>query len=148
MNTDIKKLLNDCGLAKLTNTGVDTLIIKIKKEYNLQKFCTKELAVFLHKYNGLSVDASVAIRKSMKIYKFHGGFQISLKYILDNKETIWGEYEYAVKNSGAQLFPIGNAFDELLCFDEENKVYVGKMMVAKNWEEFLCKLINGEYADL
>ena len=32
MNTDIKKLLNDCGLAKLTNTGVDTLIIKIKKD--------------------------------------------------------------------------------------------------------------------
>ena len=27
----LKKLLNDCGLAKLTNTGVDTLIIKIKK---------------------------------------------------------------------------------------------------------------------
>ena len=148
MNTDIRELLNDCGLAELTNTGIDTLIIKIKKEYNLQKFDTEELAGFLNKYNGLAVDASVAIRKSMKIYKFHGGFQISLKYILDNKETVWREYEYAVNDSGVLLFPIGNAFDDLLCFDEENKVYVGGIMVAKNWDEFLCKLINDEYVDL
>ena len=28
MKTDINNLLNDCGLVKLTNTGIDALIIK------------------------------------------------------------------------------------------------------------------------
>lgn len=148
MNTEINELLNDCGLTKIVNPEINTLIIKIKNEYGLQKNDTIDLADFLKKYNGLSVDASVAIRKSMKTYKFHGGFQISLKYILDNREYILNEYEDAVNNLGMLLFPVGNAFDEVLYFSEDNKVYVGETMAAKSWEEFLCKLINDEYADL
>lgn len=150
MNTDIYRILKACGYCSLKNDreNICALLSRIIREYNIQHFDHSNIIDTVIQYNGLSVDASVAMRKSMVISNFHGGFQLSLQYVIDNYEYLYDDYTETVKYTGADVLPVGNAFDDLLLINSQGEIYVGSIKAGKNWEDFLEKLISDQLKDL
>ena len=46
------------------------------------------------------------------------------------------------------LFPVGNAFSEIMSLDEQGKVYAGEKCLADSFEIFMDKLIGDDYKDI
>ena len=147
--TKINEVLKACGFDKIQNNRneIIQLIQTIIQKYDIQFNKQKLLIDFLEMYNGLSVDVSVAIRKSMKQYHFNGGFSISLDKILryEDKENIDEQRQL----SGENVFPVGDGFCDTIYIGESGKIYLtGGELIAENWDTFLVNLIDDKYADL
>lgn len=150
MNTDVEKILKACGYCSIKNGRKDVcvLIDRIAKEYNISNFDYTNVVDTIIQYNGLSVDASIAMRKNMVISNFRGGFQLSLQYIIDNYEYLYDDYIEIVRHIGFDILPIGNAFADLLLISSEGGIYVGDRELAENWDDFLVKLISNQFKDI
>ncbi len=150
MEISVENVLNDCGFSQIKNNKEDIvrLVNYIKSKYNITNSNYEDIINFLIKFNNFSVDASVALRKSMKVYYFHGGFQVSLQYIIDEYEYLFDEYTDIQQRTNEILFPIGNGFSEILSISDKNKIYISDILVADNWDEFLNKLVLNLYKDL
>lgn len=149
MNADIERILKACGYCSLKNDrkNICALIDRIIKEYNITNFDYTNVVDVIIQYNGLSVDASVAMRKSMVISNFHGGFQLSLQYIIDDWGYLYEDYKEIVRYIGSDVLPIGNAFADLLLISNKGEIYVGDRKAANNWDDFLAKLISDQLKD-
>ena len=150
MEVSVENILYDCGFTQIKNTKEEIvrLVNEITRKYNIMNSNYEDIINFLIKFNNLSVDASVALRKSMKNYCFHGGFQVSLQYIIDEYEYLFDEYIDIQQRTNEILFPIGNGFGEILSISDKNKIYISDISVADNWDEFLNKLVLNMYQNL
>ena len=147
MKAKTVQLLKDCGFDGITNDPheISAMTEKIKRMFGIEDFRT-DISDFLQTYNGLSVDASVAVRKSMKVYDFHGGFRVSLKSVINDFEYLSSyDFDELLKLTGRKLFPVGDAFAEILCISEDLGVYVGEYFAAESWEKFLDELADDKY---
>ncbi|MGN0691632.1 MAG: SUKH-3 domain-containing protein [Oscillospiraceae bacterium] len=147
MNTDVEMILKACGYDSIKNSrkGVCILADRICREYNISDFDYTNIVDTIIQYNGISVDASIAMRKNMVISDFRGGFRFSLQYVLDNYEYLYDDYKEIVKHIGTDILPIGDAFADILLISSEGRVYVGDMVAAEKWEDFLIKLISDQF---
>lgn len=146
----VREVLTACGFDSLRNEkeAMAELIIKVSCAYKVWDFDLSSAANTILKYNGLIVDAAQAIRKSMKEYDFHGGFHFSLEHMLNEQDNLHDEFVLMRRYSEKNLFPVGNAFSEIMSLDEQGKVYAGEKCLADSFEIFLDKLIGDAYKDI
>lgn len=139
----VNEILVACGFGRnkrASDEELDYLTKQICIKYGINDFDFSAVMPFLREYNGLTVDAAEAVRKSMKAFHFHGGFQVSLEYISDEWENLVEEFAEIQLHTNSTLFPVGNAFGEILSVDSRPAVYAGYILTADSWEEFLEKL--------
>lgn len=145
----VKEVLTTCGFDSISNDKeyISELIIKVACAYKAWDFDLSGAADLILIYNGLTIDAAHAIRKSMKEYDFSGGFRFSLENILSEKDTLHDEFILLRRYTERKLFPVGKAFSEIMSVDEQGRVYAGENCLADSFDEFLERLIGNYYKD-